>query len=110
MLVGSDSNAHPPSSSPTTHAHHRDRLQSRKHLHRRPRVHSRSLYSKRTIEREKEMRHTSSFNFLDAFPSEEDGVALADALRFLEESIAPKLHDLRCNCSGSCANMLGKFG
>lgn len=36
MLVGSDSNAHPPSSSPTTHAHRPDRLQSRKPLHRRP--------------------------------------------------------------------------
>lgn len=36
MLVGSDSNAHPPFSSPTTHAHLPDRLHSRKHLHRRP--------------------------------------------------------------------------
>lgn len=36
MLVGSDSNAHPPCSSPTTHAHLPDRLHSRKYLHRRP--------------------------------------------------------------------------
>lgn len=53
MLVGSDSNAHPPFSSPTTHAHRPDRLYSRKHLHPRPGVHSRPLYSKRKIERER---------------------------------------------------------